>query len=135
MNDVHVAVGVILDAQNRILITRRHDDAHQGGLWEFPGGKVETGETVEFALARELREELGIVLGEIAPLVLVEHDYGDKSVRLDVHTVRNFSGEAEGLEGQPLMWVSVEELAEYQFPAANLPILKAIPEFMAADNR
>ena len=131
MSDVHVAVGVILDAENRILITRRHDDAHQGGLWEFPGGKVEAGETLEVALARELREELGIELGETQPLVLVEHDYGDKSVSLDVHIVRSFSGEARGLEGQPLQWASAEELAAYQFPAANLPIAKAIKELLA----
>ena len=126
MADVHVAVGVILDAANRILITRRHDEAHQGGLWEFPGGKVEPDESVECALARELREELGIEPGDVASLVVVEHDYGDKSVLLDVHTVRNFSGDARGLEGQPLQWVTVDELHEYEFPEANLPIAEAI---------
>jgi 8-oxo-dGTP diphosphatase len=126
MADVHVAVGVILDAANRILITRRHDDAHQGGLWEFPGGKVEPDESVERALARELREELGIEPGDVASLVAVRHDYGDKSVLLDVHTVRNFSGQARGLEGQPLQWVTVDELHEYEFPEANLPIAEAI---------
>lgn len=131
MSDVHVAVGVILDSENHILITRRHDAAHQGGLWEFPGGKVEAGETVEFALARELREELGIEPGQTEPLVLVEHDYGDKTVRLDVHTVRNFTGEAKGLEGQPMQWVSVEALDEYQFPAANLPIAEAIKALLS----
>ena len=126
MADVHVAVGVILDAANRILITRRHDDAHQGGLWEFPGGKVEPDESVERALARELREELGIELGDVVSLVAVRHDYGDKSVLLDVHTVRNFSGQARGLEGQPLQWVTVDELYKYEFPEANLPIAEAI---------
>ena len=126
MADVHVAVGVILDAANRILITRRHDEAHQGGLWEFPGGKVEPDESVERALARELREELGIEPGDVASLVVVQHDYGDKSVLLDVHTVRNFSGDARGLEGQPLQWVTVDELHEYDFPEANLPIAEAI---------
>ena len=126
MADVHVAVGVILDAANRILITRRHDDAHQGGLWEFPGGKVEPDESVERALARELLEELGIEPGDVASLVAVRHDYGDKSVLLDVHTVRNFSGQARGLEGQPLQWVTVDELHEYEFPEANLPIAEAI---------
>ena len=126
MADVHVAVGVILDATDRILITRRHDDAHQGGLWEFPGGKVEPEESVERALVRELREELGIEAGDMASLVVVQHDYGDKSVLLDVHTVRNFSGDARGLEGQPLQWVTVDELHEYDFPEANLPIAEAI---------
>ena len=131
MNEVHVAVGVILDRENRGLITRRHDNAHQGGLWEFPGGKVETGESVADALGRELREELGITVSELEPLLEVRHDYGDKSVFLDVHTVRGFSGEARGLEGQPLRWVSASALPQYEFPEANVPITLAVIDLLA----
>src|SRR5678816_3416575 len=87
MSRVHVAVGVILDAQRRILITRRAAGAHQGELWEFPGGKVEEGETLALALRRELREELGISIGKTSALLEVHHDYADKSVLLDVHAV------------------------------------------------
>ncbi len=126
MSLVHVAVGVILDADQRILITRRADDAHQGGLWEFPGGKVEQGESLESALRRELLEELGITIGAIAPLIEIHHDYGDKRVFLDVHVVQAFRGEARGLEGQPLRWVPAAELADYAFPAANVPIVDAL---------
>lgn len=128
MKEVHVAVGVILDATGRILLTRRAPDAHQGGLWEFPGGKVEDDESLEAALARELREELGIDVGRTSPLVAVRHDYGDKQVLLDVHIVWEHSGEAQGLEDQPLAWVEVSALGDYDFPAANVPIVKAAQE-------
>ena len=130
MPQVHVAVGVILDRNHKILITRRASDAHQGGLWEFPGGKVEAGETLEVALGRELREELGIEIGRTSELLEVRHDYGDKTVLLDVHVVWAFSGEARGLEQQPLSWVDSQELAHYDFPAANVPIVEAVVKLL-----
>lgn len=128
---VHVAVGVILDADNHVLITRRARDAHQGGLWEFPGGKVEAHETPLAALARELREELGIAIGRTTALLDVRHDYGDKTVLLDVHVVWEFTGVAQGLEGQPLAWVTPLELSDYAFPEANVPIVVAIGKLLA----
>ena len=126
MAAVHVAVGVVLDEQHRVLISRRASAAHQGGLWEFPGGKLEPGESVERALARELREELGIGFASSQPLLLVPFNYGDKAVLLDVHLVTELEGKARGLEGQPLRWVTAEELARYEFPAANVPIVSAV---------
>ena len=123
---MHVAVGVVLDTARRVLITRRASTSHQGGLWEFPGGKVETGENLLLALARELREELGIAIGRTSPLLEVNHDYGDKQVLLDVHVVWEFAGKAQGLEQQPLAWVAPGDLARYRFPAANVPIIGAI---------
>lgn len=126
---VHVAVGVILDREQRVLITRRAADAHQGDLWEFPGGKVEPGETVVAALGRELREELGIVLTRSQPLIVIEHDYGDKAVRLDVQVVDRFENEARGLEGQPLRWVVPQALTGFEFPAANVPIIDAVLKY------
>ena len=126
MQPVHVAVGVIVDDSGNVLITRRGLATHQGGLWEFPGGKVEEGESRSTALARELREELGIEIGRTSPLLEVRHDYGDKVVWLDVHLVRDFCGEALGLEGQPLAWVLPAELTQYQFPAANVPVVEAV---------
>ena len=125
-----MAVGVILDASSNILITRRSPDSHQGGLWEFPGGKVEPGESLGKALARELREELGIEIGRTSPLLEIRHDYGDTRVLLDVHVVWEFAGEALGLEGQPLAWVASGELSRYQFPAANVPIIEAIDKLL-----
>lgn len=128
---VHVAVGVILDADRNILITRRAPDAHQGDLWEFPGGKIEAGESLTEALARELREELGIVIGRTSALLEVRHDYGDKSVLLDVHVVWEFSGEARALEGQPMAWVAPAKLGGYAFPEANKPIVGAVVRLLA----
>lgn len=123
---VHVAVGVILDKSGNILIAKRPDKTHQGGLWEFPGGKVERGETLFEALKRELYEELAIEITTTEPLIKIRHDYGDKIVLLDVHKVTDFSGNPHGNEGQPVVWVAPEFLHEYEFPAANRPIITAI---------
>ena len=123
---IHVAVGVIVDDSGRILIALRPEVSHQGGLWEFPGGKIEVGETVQQALARELDEELGIQAIGFKPLTEITHDYGDKSVFLDVWWVDKFEGEAHGKEGQPIAWVEKAALKNYQFPEANQSILKEI---------
>lgn len=125
MKRVHVAAAVIRGTDGKILIARRADKQHQGGLWEFPGGKVEPDETVEAALARELKEELGIAVMAARPLIKIKHDYPDKQVLLDVWEVSSFTGEPHGAEGQPLAWVSNRELASYEFPAANQPIVAA----------
>jgi 8-oxo-dGTP diphosphatase len=125
MKRIHVMAGVIRDPNGRILLARRPDHAHQGGLWEFPGGKREQEESRRQALGRELREELGIEVRDARPLIDIRHDYPDKSIRLDVWQVDAFDGEPHGAEGQPVRWVSESELSEYQFPKANEPILKA----------
>lgn len=128
MQLVHVAVAVIMRG-NEVLIARRSDDVHQGGLWEFPGGKVENNETVQQALKRELKEELDIDVdleGGTRPLIRIRHDYGDKAVLLDVWVVSRFEGDAIGAEGQPVQWVERESLNEFAFPEANKPIISAI---------
>ena len=126
MTLVNVAVGILIDDAGRVLVTRRAPEAHQGGLWEFPGGKVEADETLLEALARELREELGVLVETTAALMVLEHDYGDKRVRLDVHHVIRWSGEPRGLEGQPMAWQRPEQLWDWAFPAANRPILERL---------
>ena len=130
MKRVHVAVGVIVDDRRNILLTRRPDHVHQGGLWEFPGGKVEDDEDLASALSRELREELDIEPLDTSPLIEIRHDYNDKSVLLDVHVVWQFQGEPKGLEGQPMAWVPVARLQDYAFPAANEPIIPAIKNLL-----
>lgn len=129
---VHVAVGVISDGADRVLISRRADHLHQGGLWEFPGGKVEANETVEQALCRELSEELSIEVTAQQSLLTIEHDYPDKAVLLDVWWVSAFAGEPQACEGQPLRWVDIALLHEFEFPAANQPIILAIQQRRAA---
>lgn len=122
---IHVAAAVILNAQGQVLLARRPVDKHQGGLWEFPGGKVEPNEPVVDALARELDEELGIQISAARPLIQVPHHYPDKSVLLDVYEVDAFEGTPYGREGQPVEWVERSALADYAFPAANTPIVAA----------
>jgi 8-oxo-dGTP diphosphatase len=125
-NPVHVVAAAVFDGSGRILITRRPDHVHQGGLWEFPGGKVESGESVSAALARELHEEVGIDIQQTRPLIRVSHAYPDKKVLLDVWRVDGFTGEAHGKEGQPFKWVKPEQLADYSFPEANFPIIRSV---------
>lgn len=131
MKEVAVAVGVILNEGRQILLARRPDDKHQGGLWEFPGGKIEAGESTPEALVRELAEELGLQLETrcMSALTEVRFQYPDKAVRLDVWCVElttEQAGQAHGAEGQPIVWVDAEALAGYEFPAANEPIVTAV---------
>ena len=123
---VHVAVGVLLDDQERVFIARRPLHAHQGGLWEFPGGKVEPDEPVQHALQREFQEEIGITPLAPVPLLKIAHAYADKSVLLDVWLFQDYSGTPEGKEGQAIEWRSIADLRVADFPAANAPILKAL---------
>ena len=123
---VTVAVGILIDPQGRVLVTRRAPKTHQGGLWEFPGGKVEPGETVSGALARELKEELGVAVLTSKPFMTLQHDYVDKQVCLSVYTVTSWRGEPSGIEGQPLAWQRPADLIDWPFPAANQPILERL---------
>jgi 8-oxo-dGTP diphosphatase len=119
-------VGIVTNARGEILITRRPDHAHQGGLWEFPGGKLESGEAARAGLIRELREELGIGVRAAQPLTTVRHVYPDKAVLLDVWQVQDYTGDPCGLEGQPLRWVAPRNLHARDFPAADAPIIEAL---------
>ncbi|WP_025820701.1 8-oxo-dGTP diphosphatase MutT [Shewanella marina] len=126
MKRIHVAVGVIINDHNQILLAKRHGHLHQGGKWEFPGGKVESMETTNQALIRELKEEVDLNVMNSEPLMQLSHDYPDKQVLLDIHIVKNFTGEAKGVEGQPIEWVPIEALTHYDFPEANKPIVQAL---------
>ena len=133
MKILQVAVGVIKNADGRILISLRDQSLHQGGLWEFPGGKIEPGETAVQALARELKEELAITVLAATPLITIKHRYPDLAVQLHVYRVDHFSGDAMGCEGQAIKWVDPADLAHNDFPAANQPIITAarLPPFYA----
>ncbi len=123
---IHVAVAVIVNDTGDVCISLRHENTHQGGLWEFPGGKIEKHETAQQALIREIKEELGLEVNDMRPLIKVVHDYNDRKVCLHVHRVLSYSGHAQGVEGQKIEWVAVDQLSTYDFPQANLPIIKAV---------
>lgn len=125
---VHVAVGVIENADGAVYISRRLDHLHQGGKWEFPGGKVEAGETVYNALCRELLEECTITVQQAVPFTVVAHNYGDKQVVLDVWRVTAFSGDIGQAEGQLWRWVAPHELVAYAFPEANQAIVAMLTD-------
>tara|TARA_R110001592_G_scaffold33059_1_gene115040 strand:- start:1641 stop:2033 length:393 start_codon:yes stop_codon:yes gene_type:complete len=122
---VHVAVGVIM-REEQYFLTKRLANAHQGGKWEFPGGKVEKDETVAQALHRELQEEVAIDVLSCYPLIEVSHDYGDKKVLLDVYVVDNFQHEPIAQEGQQSAWFTLAQLSQCDFPAANVAIVEKL---------
>ncbi|CAG8998683.1 MAG: CTP pyrophosphohydrolase [Candidatus Celerinatantimonas neptuna] len=124
---IQVVVGVIV-IDGQVLIAKRATHQHQGGLWEFPGGKIESHESEITALSRELNEELGILIVESAceKMLDLEHQYPDLKVALHIYQVTQFHGDVSGKEGQPVLWVSKEDLQQYDFPQANEPILQML---------
>ena len=132
---IHVAVGVIISpneqGKTEYFLTKRLSDAHQGGKWEFPGGKVENDESVAQALARELKEEIAIDVLTCQPLIIINHTYNesdgtDKKVRLDVFVVDNYTGEPSAQEGQGEGWFLLDDLKKLDFPKANQAIIEAL---------
>ena len=119
---VEVAAGIIVRDQ-QVFICKRAVTQHQGDKWEFPGGKLEAGETALEALVRELKEEVGIDVINAALFQQLQFDYGDKMVKLLFYQVDEFSGEAHGAEGQLAAWVDIANLPNYVFPAANQRIV------------
>ena len=133
---MHVVAGVIYDASGKVLLAQRLEGRHRAGCWEFPGGKLHKGETVQQALKRELLEELSIVVQHIKPLIKVYHQYDQYNVLLDVWQVVSYQGHPMGAEGQLIKWMEVDQLAGLSMPEADLPVIKALrlPEFYVISN-
>lgn len=123
-----IAVGVISDGEGRVLIAQRPENAMLGGLWEFPGGKVEPGETVADACRRELREELGVEVEVGAPIARIDHAYSHFKITLHAFHGRILGGMPVHHAAQPLRWVAVEDLGGYAFPRANRRLIEALAE-------
>lgn len=129
---VTVAAVALIDPDNRVLLSQRPSHKPLGGLWEFPGGKVEPGETPEGTLIRELREELGIEVPRrcLSPLTFASHSYPDFHILMPLYLCRNWEGEPEPLEGQTLAWVRPDRLREYPMPDADLPLIPILLDWL-----
>ena len=122
---VVVAAGLLFRA-GKLLITQRPAGGHLAGLWEFPGGKCEPGETLPECLQRELHEELGVLVNVRECVETLEHAYPEKIVQLSFYQCALVMGEPEGREGQSLAWVGLDELGDYQFPEADAQLLEKL---------
>jgi 8-oxo-dGTP diphosphatase len=128
---IHVVAGVLLDASGRVLLAQRPEGKHLEGLWEFPGGKCEPGESPEQALVRELREELGIESEPATnPLIRVPWQYGSKRLQLDAMHVVRWQGTPSSCEGQALQWVYPHRFDHAELTPADRPILEHVHRVM-----
>ena len=123
---IHVAVAAIVNSKDEVLVSLRKQGTHLGGYWEFPGGKLEKGESVADGLFRELKEELDIVPLSTRPLIRTRHHYPEKSVLLDVWKIEAYSGSPAGVEGQCIEWRALNSLDPGMFPPADVPIISAL---------
>ena len=132
MKLVLVSAVALIDPDNRVLLARRPEGKAMAGLWEFPGGKVEPGETPEAALIRELREELGIDTWQscLAPLTFASHGYEDFHLLMPLFACRRWEGIVSGREGQALKWVRPERLDAREMPPADAPLLPILREWI-----
>jgi 8-oxo-dGTP diphosphatase len=123
---IHVVAGVLTDDAGSVLLAQRPELTHLAGGWEFPGGKLEAGETRFDGLSRELREEIGIALLEARPLICVRHTYPDRRILLDVWLVTAYDGTPQGLDGQALHWCPRAELRAAPLLPADGPVVEAL---------
>ena len=123
---IRVVAAALYDAKGCVLIAERPPGKHLAGRWEFPGGKIDAGETEEEALSRELAEELGIAMRRARPLMRLSHDYDDRRIEISLWVVQEFSGEPTGLDGQLLKWVSPAQLHDEDMLKADVPFIAAL---------
>ncbi|NER33105.1 MAG: 8-oxo-dGTP diphosphatase MutT [Oscillatoria sp. SIO1A7] len=121
-----VGVAVIWNDRGQILIDRRKPEGTFGGLWEFPGGKLEPGESIEACIQREIKEELGIEIAVGELIIAIDYDYSHFTVSLNVHHCRHLAGEPQPLECDELRWVTLDEIDQFPFPKANKKIIEAL---------
>ncbi|MGJ8546090.1 MAG: 8-oxo-dGTP diphosphatase MutT [Sulfitobacter sp.] len=132
MKSVLVSAVALIDVDGRVLLAQRPEGKSMAGLWEFPGGKVEAGETPEVALIRELQEELGINTWAscLAPLTFASHAYDDFHLLMPLFACRKWEGTPVGREGQALKWVRANALKDYPMPAADIPLIPILRDWL-----
>lgn len=132
MKMVLVSAVALIDVDGRILLAQRPEGKSMAGLWEFPGGKVEAGESPEAALVRELYEELGIETWDscLAPLTFASHGYADFHLLMPLYACRKWNGTPRAKEGQTLKWVRANELREYPMPEADIPLIPILRDWL-----
>jgi len=132
MKIILVSAVALLDPDGRVLLAQRPAGKSMAGLWEFPGGKVEAGETPEDALVRELHEELGIETWSscLAPLTFASHTYDDFHLLMPLYACRKWDGIVQGKEGQELAWVRAQDLNKYPMPPADIPIIPILRDWL-----
>ena len=132
MKMILVSAVALIDRDGRVLLAQRPEGKSMAGLWEFPGGKVEKGETPEDALVRELHEELGIETWDscLAPLTFASHKYEDFHLLMPLYACRKWSGILQPKEGQTLKWVAARDLSKYPMPAADLPLIPILRDWL-----
>ena len=132
MKTVLVSAVALVDADGRVLIAQRPEGKAMAGLWEFPGGKIEPGETPEVALVRELKEELGIETWDscLAPLTFASHSYDDFHLLMPLFICWKWQGIVAPKEGQKLKWVYAKELRDYPMPDADIPLIPILREWL-----
>ncbi|PZX42129.1 8-oxo-dGTP diphosphatase [Roseinatronobacter thiooxidans] len=132
MKTVLVAAVALVDADGRVLLAQRPEGKAMAGLWEFPGGKIEAGETPELALIRELQEELGIDTWAscLAPLTFASHSYDDFHLLMPLFICRKWDGQVSSREGQALKWVRPVDLRNYPMPAADIPLIPILRDWL-----
>jgi len=128
-NRLYVVVGILKNLDNNVLIQRRRPGTPKPGKWEFPGGKLESGEDPVVGLSRELNEELGVEIIAADPLTVVTHDYDHARVWLDTYLVTEFQGKPAGLEGQQIAWTKLDDIENFDVLDAVWPIVRALKEF------
>ena len=124
-----IGVAVIWNQERKILIDKRRQGGLLGGLWEFPGGKLEAGETLEACIKREIMEELGIVIEVEDHLITIDHTYAHFRVTLNVYNCRHTSGEPQLIECDEIRWVTLDEIDQFPFPKANEQIIAALRNY------
>ena len=127
-----VSAVALIDVDGRVLLAQRPAGKSLAGLWEFPGGKVDPGETPEIALIRELQEELGIDIWAscLAPLTFASHTYDDFHLLMPLYACRKWNGTPQGREGQTLKWVRANDLAQYPMPPADIPLIPILRDWL-----